>query len=187
MDRAVGTAVVAAVLHLEEGARAVAARKGGEERRELLRVAVVNPRPALSGQLGHTFEQIAFVVVAQHDVHAFDRGDLLRSELRVAARHGNDRLRVAAVEPADQIAAFLVGVLRHGAAVDDAYVGLGRRGHTHEAAALELPGQSGGLREVELAAERMETDSSGLHTIAVFPGTKIRIMSERRPHFGEKA
>ena len=62
-------------------------------------------------------------------------------ELRVASRHGDDRLRVAAVEFADQVAAFLVGVLRDGTAVDDANIGFGRGRDAHETAALELAGE----------------------------------------------
>ena len=53
VDRAVGTAVVAPVLHLEEGARAVAARKGREERRERIGFAAVHLRPALARQFNH--------------------------------------------------------------------------------------------------------------------------------------
>ena len=56
VDRAVGTAVVAPVLHLEEGARAVAARKGREERRERIGFAAVHLRPALARQFNHSFK-----------------------------------------------------------------------------------------------------------------------------------
>ena len=55
VDRTIGTAVVAAVLHLQKGARAVAARKGGEERHDRIGVAAVDPGPALAGEFDHPF------------------------------------------------------------------------------------------------------------------------------------
>ena len=76
----------------------------------------------------------------------------LRFELRVTARHGDDGTGIAAVEFADQVAAFLVGVFGHRTAVDYADIGFGRRGHTLEAPFGKLPGERGTLREVELAA-----------------------------------
>ena len=108
------------------------------------------------------------IVVAQHDVHTLYRGDLLRLELRVASRHGDDRRRVAAVEFADQVAAFLVGVLRDGTAVDDANIGFGRGRDAHETAALELAGEGRGLRKIELAAQGMKIDSARLHGFVFF-------------------
>ena len=55
VDRTVCALVVAAVLHLEEGPRAVAARKGREERCERIGIATVNLRTALARQFEHTF------------------------------------------------------------------------------------------------------------------------------------
>ena len=72
------------------------------------------------------------------------------------------------MELADQVAAFLVGVLGHRAAVDDADVRFGRRGHADEAAALELTGEGGGLRKIELAAQSMKIDSARLHRFVFF-------------------
>ncbi len=61
--------------------------------------------------------------------------------------------RVAAVEFADQVAAFLVGVLRDGTAVDDAYIGFGVGRDAHETAALELAREGRDFRKIEFAAE----------------------------------
>ena len=55
VDRTVCALVVAAVLHLEEGPRAVAARKGRKERSERIGIATVNLRTALARQFEHTF------------------------------------------------------------------------------------------------------------------------------------
>ncbi len=163
VDRAIGAAVVAAVLHLQKGARAVAARKSREERRQRIGVAAVDLRPALARQCEDPAVQFALVVVAQHQVDPLDGRYLLRLELSVASRHGDDRLRIAAVELADQVAALLVGMLGHRTAVDDANVGFGIGRHAFETAALELPGQCRRLREVEFAAEGMKIDSARLH------------------------
>ena len=67
------------------------------------------------------------------------------------------------MQPADQVAAFLVGVFGHRTAVDYADIGFGRRGHALEAPFGKLPGERGTLREVELAAQRMKTDASSQH------------------------
>jgi hypothetical protein len=152
VDRAVGAAVVAAVLDFQKSPRAVAARKGREERGQRIGVAAENLCPALAPERGDPAVQLALVVVAQHQVHPLDGGDFLRLELRVAPRHGNDGLRVAAVELANQVAAFLVGVLGHRTAVYHADVGRSVRRHALETAARELAGQRRGLRKVEFAA-----------------------------------
>ena len=55
VDRTVGATVVAAVLHLEEGPRTVAAREGREERRELVGIATVDLRSALARKFNHPF------------------------------------------------------------------------------------------------------------------------------------
>ena len=44
------------------------------------------------------------------------------------------------MQPADQVAAFLVGVFGHRTAVDYADIGFGRRGHALEAPFGKLPG-----------------------------------------------
>lgn len=89
----------------------------------------------------------------------------MRLQLRVAPRHGDDRPGIAAMEPADQIAAFLVGMLGHRAAVYHADVRLGIGRDPHETAAFEPAGEGGTLRKIELAAQRMKTDSARRHGI----------------------
>ena len=72
------------------------------------------------------------------------------------------------MEFAVQVAAFLVGVLRDGTAVDDANIGFGRGRDAHETAALELAGEGRGLRKIELAAQGMKIDSARLHGFVFF-------------------
>ncbi len=168
VDGAVGAAVVAAVLHLEEGPRAVAAREGREETGQLLGLAAVHARRPLARQFGHAPVEVALEVVAQHEVHALDGGDLAGLELRVAPRHGDDGPGIAAVEFADEVAALLVGVFGDRAAVDHADVGLGVGCHADEASLLELAGEGGALGEVEFAAQSMEIYAALLHVRSFF-------------------
>ena len=80
------------------------------------------------------------------------------------------------MQPADQVAAFLVGVFRNRTAVDDAYVG-----HALEAPFGKLPGERGTLREVELAAQRMKTDASSQHLYnSFFLPAKLRNFAQTR-------
>ena len=92
-------------------------RKAGQ------RIGLAGVDLGLARQFDHPFVQIALVVVAQYQRDPFDTGYLLRFQLGVAARDGDERLRVAAMDPPDQVAAFLVGVFGDRTAVDDADVG----------------------------------------------------------------
>jgi hypothetical protein len=58
------------------------------------------------------------------------------------------------------VTAFLVGMLRYRAAVDDTYIGLVVYSHALESALLELAGDGGTLREIELTTQCMKTNST---------------------------
>jgi hypothetical protein len=62
------------------------------------------------------------------------------------------------MEPPDEVAALLVGMLGDRTTVHHAYIGIPARRGARETAILELPGDGGTLREIELAAQGMETD-----------------------------
>ena len=153
---AVGAVVVAAVLDLQEGAGALARRVGREEAFHGVNLAGIALRAALAAQ--QEPDQLALAVRADHQVHAFDREDLLRLQLRVAARDGDFGAGRGLVELPDEVAALLVGVLGHRAGVDheDVRVRTGRS--LLVARRGELPREGGALREVELAAEGDERD-----------------------------
>ena len=52
-DRAVGTEIIASVLHFQKGARTVAAGEGGEEARQLVGRAGSDDLPPLGSQLDY--------------------------------------------------------------------------------------------------------------------------------------
>ena len=67
--------------------------------------------------------EVAFVVVAQHDVYALDGCNLFGLKLCITARYSDYGIGVAAMYLADNIATFLIGVLRYGTAIDNRYIG----------------------------------------------------------------
>ena len=165
MYGAVCAFVVAPVLHLEERARAVARREGGEEACERLGVAAVYLGASLARQLKHTLIQIPLVVVAQHDVDTLDVGYFVRFELGVATRDGYYGIGVEAVYAAYEVAALLVGMFGYGAAVDDAYVGVDARCGAFESSLLEDARKGRTLRKIHFAAQRMEADTTFFHVV----------------------
>ena len=66
---------------------------------------------------GETY-QFSFLSGANHQVDAVDGEDLQRLELGVATGYGNAGVRRCLVEPADEIAALLVGMFGYRAGVD---------------------------------------------------------------------
>ena len=164
--RAVRALVVAAVLNLQEGTCAVAARKGSEEARQVLDVTARHDAAAPGQQLYHPFIYIALIVVAKHYIHTIYRRDLVRFELCVTPRYRDHGIGVAPMNLAYYIAALLVGMLRYRAAVYNGDIGGGIRCDTHEAALVELAGNGRRLGKVEFAAQRMKIDSLMLHVIS---------------------
>lgn len=115
----------------------------------------------LAAESGHPVEKRSLVAVAQYEVHPFDGGQLFGPKLGIAARDGDDGLRRFAVKPSNQVAALLLGMFRHGTCIYHAYVRFGGVTDGRIAALFELPRDGGGFGEVQLAAQRMETDFFG--------------------------
>ena len=88
-NRTVAAPVVASILHLEERTRPVAARKGGEEPGQLLRLAGMDRGARLAFQRRDAPVDGPFVAVADHQIDPLDRGDAFGGELGVAARDGH--------------------------------------------------------------------------------------------------
>ena len=160
VDGAVGALVVAAVLHLEESPRTVAARESREKAGQLLGGATVNPGRSFARKRRHATEKVALVVVPQHEIDPFDGGDLLRPELGVASRHGDDGRGITTVEPADQVAALFVGMFGYRAGVHHADIGLLLRPDPHIAPFGKFACEGRGFGKVELAPEGVKTDAA---------------------------
>ena len=114
-DDAERAAVVAALLHLHEGARA-AGELGDQMRRGLARGHDVGHRGPGAGQPAF---RLQLVVVAQHPIDVRQRGPGRGVDLRGAA--GDDDARVGAVRgrAADRLARLALRLGGHGAGVDD--------------------------------------------------------------------
>ena len=160
-DDAEAAAVLAAVLHLHEGAR-VAGRDvpDGDDRQcpRLEDVAHLDERPDALPRLVEEARQGLAVLGAEDDVHSGDRRDRVRVGLGVAAGHHDHRVRVPRDGAPDGLPVRVVGAGRHRAGVD--HVDLRRRLERHRAEALGLE-ESLDLRRVvlvQLAPERRERD-----------------------------
>ena len=155
-DRAEGARVVAPVLHLEEGPRALAGRVRRAEVRRFVdtrdgHLRLVAPREAVED-----LEEAELLLCAEHRVDAGDGGDGLGAKLGIAPRHHDERLRVGAAGAADDLTALSLGLFRDGARVDDRHVGGRAEGRHLEVMRLEVAGHRARLRIVELAAEGVE-------------------------------
>ena len=115
-DGAVGAVVVTAILDLQERAGPFAGRPGREDafHRINLTGVTISALLPVEGEL----HQFSFLSGANDQVDAVDGEDLLRLELGVAAGYGNAGVRRRLVEPADEIAALLVGMFGYRAGVD---------------------------------------------------------------------
>ena len=125
---------------------------------QLFGVAGVHGGFTLGAQCGNTIEDGALVVVSDDQIDSVDGRQFLGTQLGIAARYGDDGLRILADQSADDVAALLFRVFGHRTAVD--YIDVGRfvRSDTGEASGFELPSDGRGLGEVELAAQRVESD-----------------------------
>ena len=162
-DGAVGTIIVAAVLHFEKIACAVAARAGGHERLDVAqRGGVVDAAVRLAVGthaelfgfvvLFDEFDEAAFLLLPDDEVYAFNLCDVLAGELRVATHDGDEGSGMLAVETADGVPAFGVGFAGDATRVDNTDIGLFALGRGTTSLA-ETIAQSGGLGIVEFAAQ----------------------------------
>ena len=137
--RTVGTEVVAAVLHLQEVARAVTPRTAGSKRGDVLRLPNIircSPRssfliprssflvPRFSPRLREILYQMSLLIRAQHEVDSLNLRHSLCRQLRVTARHHHEGTRMLAHHPVDSLTALMIGHLSHRTSVDQADVRL---------------------------------------------------------------
>ena len=74
----------------------------------------------------------------------------------IAAHDGHEAVGINFLRLADDFAAFLIGILRHRAGVDNKDIGLLVEFHALVALLLHHPGEGRGFREIQLAAKRIE-------------------------------
>ena len=122
-DDAERAAVVAALLHLDEGARP-AGELGHQMRRGLARGHDVADQPE-PGVVASSSPAWQFFGVAQHAVDVGQRGPRGGVDLGRAAGDDDPGVRPLARQPADRLARLALGLGGHRAGVDDH--GIGRR------------------------------------------------------------
>ena len=128
---AVGAEVVAAVLHLQPVAGAVATLARRAELANVLmwrnsHLLLVVLQPAV-----HIVGDVEFLLAAEHDVHTVDGGDFLTFQLCVAPGHHHERVGIALDKSTNVLTAFFVGKFSHTASVHHAHrrhVAILRRG-----------------------------------------------------------
>ena len=108
------------------------------------------------------------MVVAQYNIYAINSGYFVGFKLGITPRYGDYGIGVATMYFAYYVAAFLVGMLGYRAAVYHRYVGSLRWLYTAVATSLKFTRQCRRLRKVELAAQRMKTNSLLGHNFALF-------------------
>ena len=113
------------------------------------------PLPILK-PLQHIAGDVGFLLTAQHDVHALDLGDFLAFELGIAARDHHQRVGELADKVADVLTALAVGQRCHATCVHHAHIGHLAFTDRHDAMCGKQRLHRCRLREVELAAQRLE-------------------------------
>ena len=66
--------------------------------------------------------QIELLILSQHIIDPFDIGDLAGFELSVTAGYDEDGMGVLPPDTMNHLPVLMVGSVRHGAGVDDAYI-----------------------------------------------------------------
>ena len=109
-------------------------------------------------QFYHFAIHIALVVIRENNIDTLNGGDFVGFELCIAPCYGNYCLGIEFVDTAYYVATFFVGVFGYGATVDDANIGLLEILCALPSTGNELAGEGGGLREVELTSQCVETN-----------------------------
>ena len=121
-------------MHFEEVSRAVAAGAGGHEGLDVAERSgvadttmrlTVGTHAELFGfvVLFDEFDESAFLFLPHHEVYALNLCDVLARELRVATHDRDERAGMFAMQAADGVTAFGVGLAGDAAGVDDTDIG----------------------------------------------------------------
>src|SRR5450755_3969193 len=104
--------------------------------------------------LRDSLDERLFRAVAHHQIDAWERRHRLRIQLRVAAGHDQERVRVAAMRLRDHLARTTVAKLRHRTGIDNIDIRNLREVTLHKARRAHLLPNGLAIGLVDLAAER---------------------------------
>ena len=138
MYGAVGTLVVATILHLEERACAIGRGVGRKEACDILRTTAIYLCLGIWSKLLDALKEVALIVVAEYDINTLDGGYVVGLELRVTPCDSDYCIGITAMYLADYITAFFIGVFGYRAAVDYCYVARLRWLYAQVSTALKL-------------------------------------------------
>ena len=126
--------VIAAILDLEVGARAVARGVLDRRRQKIgLRENIADLDLPVIIRGGNEFRNARLVRIPHHQAHAFERGQFLRRTLRVAAGDQDARARLLAMDAPDHLPHFVIRGRGDGAGVQHHQVGILQIGGRGEA------------------------------------------------------
>lgn len=154
-----GAEIIAAVLYFQKRARAIAGAERRDERLDILDFTGEHFAGRLIGA-AHVLHQIKFLSGAEYDVYAFNGGDFLRFQLRIATNNRYIHIGIVANGPADNVPALLIRLIRHAAGIDHKHVGVGVNIHTAVTRVGELARDGAGFCKIELAAEGVKGNSA---------------------------
>ena len=150
---AIGTEVVATILHLEEIAGTVSTRaRRGKAADVLERTGHRLPLGVLL-QVAQVIHQAAFLLGTEYHIHPFDGSYLLGLELGIATRHHHKGSRMVLHQAMDGLTAFLVRHFGDRTSVHHANVRLLPFPSRTYSRFLQNLSDSGGLREVQFTAQ----------------------------------
>ena len=152
---AIGTIIIATVLHFQEETGTVATRTRRGKRTYILQSRSIGLAGLVLLQITQVLEQVFLLLSSQHHVHTFYLCHRVRFQLGIATGHHDKRARMLLHQLVDDLAALLVRHFCHRAGIHYAnirFLTLARRTHTRFP---QNSTDSRGLREVQFAPQRI--------------------------------
>ncbi len=99
------------------------------------------------------------------DIDTRDRRYICGCQLRITANHHGNRLRITLDCLSDHLPAFAVGIIRHGASINNINVSLLVKGYPQITSLPQLFANRLGFVVVDFATERVQGDTFPVHPI----------------------
>ena len=150
---AIGTEIVAAILHLQEEARTVATRATGSKRLDVLRLHnIVLLRRHPTPRVRKILYQARLLIRTQNQVHTLYLRNKLSIKLGIASGDNYKGTGMLAYHAVYSLTALMVGHVSHRASIDQTYISLLALGGRAYAECLQRFPKSRSFREIQLTA-----------------------------------